>query len=299
MAHVDGEGLSGGDVRAFAPAKVNLCLHVTGRREDGYHLLDSLVVFADVGDTLDFARADTLSLEIAGPFAQALEPDRDNLIFKAAAQLGKRVPGAAVSLRKDLPVAAGIGGGSADAAATLRGLMALYELDEPAPGPLDALALALGADVPACLRSKALRMAGIGEKIERIQGFPPLPAVLVNPGVAVPTGPVFKALGLGRPATGGSGLPDLMQQDFRSSGDVVHWLTGQRNDLQGPALALAPQVGEVLDALNAEENCRLARMSGSGATCFGLFDSQDKAEACATAVSQSQPEWWVVSTVLR
>ena len=177
--------------------------------------------------------------------------------------------------------------------------MALYELDEPAPGQLDELALALGADVPVCLRSKALRMAGIGEKIEVFQSFPSIPAVLINPGVAVPTGPIFKALGLGQPDEGGTGLPDLMQQDFASAGQVVHWLCGQRNDLQEPALALAPAVGQVLDALKADENCRLARMSGSGATCFGLFDSADEAEACASALSQRHPGWWVAPTRLQ
>lgn len=299
MAHDDVEGLSGGRVRAFAPAKVNLCLHVTGRRADGYHLLDSLVVFANVGDTLEFARADALSLEMSGPFAGALQADPDNLIFEAAAQLGAQVPGAAVSLAKHLPVAAGIGGGSADAAATLRGLMALYALEQPEPGKLDDIALALGADVPACLRSKALRMAGIGEEIEEIQDFPALPAVLVNPGVAVPTGPIFKALGLGQPGTGGSGLADLAKQDFRSAGDVVQWLAGQRNDLQEPALALAPEVGQVLEALNAQKTCRLARMSGSGATCFGLFDSESQAEVSASALAQDQPDWWVVPALLQ
>ncbi|NNF80398.1 MAG: 4-(cytidine 5'-diphospho)-2-C-methyl-D-erythritol kinase [Rhizobiales bacterium] len=283
----------------FAPAKVNLCLHVTGRREDGYHLLDRLVVFANVGDTLRFEQADTFSLEITGPFAAAIEPEPDNLISRAAAQLGNLVPGAAVSLSKALPVAAGIGGGSADAAATLRGLLALYGIDPAEVDTLDAMALALGADVPACLRSKALRMMGIGEQISNIQPFPPLPAVLVNPGVAVPTGPIFKALDLAQPSTGGAGLSTLPEQGFSSGAAVVQWLRGQRNDLQAPAIAIAPEVGHALEALSADQNCRLARMSGSGATCFGLFDTSDEADEFAARLTRQQTGWWVVSTIFQ
>ncbi len=294
MTAFEGDGL----VHEFAPAKVNLCLHITGRRADGYHLLDSLVVFADVGDQLSFARADSLSLEMSGPFADAIEATSDNLIFKAADLLGDRVPGAAVSLTKSLPVAAGIGGGSADAAASLRGLMRLYELEALEAGRLDEIALALGADVPACLRSSALRMAGIGEDIAEIEEFPALPAVLVNPGVPVPTGAIFNALGLDQPSTAGSGLDDLAQQNFTSATDVAGWLEAQRNDLQGPAIALAPEVGKVLAALEGEESCRLARMSGSGATCFGLFNSDSEAAASAARVARENPSWWVAPTVL-
>ncbi|MEM1197700.1 MAG: 4-(cytidine 5'-diphospho)-2-C-methyl-D-erythritol kinase [Pseudomonadota bacterium] len=285
-------------VHEFAPAKVNLCLHITGRRADGYHLLDSLVVFADVGDQLSFARADDLALKMSGPFAGALDVTSDNLIFKAAHLLGDRVPGAAVSLIKSLPVAAGIGGGSADAAASLRGLMRLYELDAIKADQLDEMALALGADVPACLRSSALRMAGIGEDIAKIEEFPALPAVLVNPGVPVPTGPIFKALGLDQPSTAGSGLDDLSYQSFTSVEDVAGWLDAQRNDLQEPAIALAPEVGEVLAVLQGEASCRLARMSGSGATCFGLFSTGNEAAACAERIAQENPGWWVAPTVL-
>ena len=295
MTAIEGDGV----VQEFAPAKVNLCLHITGRRADGYHLLDSLVVFADVGDRLTFTRAETLQLEIAGPFADAIEAAPDNLIFKAAGLFGDQVPGAAVSLTKSLPVAAGIGGGSADAAASLRGLMALYELNQLNERQLDEMALKLGADVPACLRSSALRMAGIGEEIEIIQGFPALPAVLINPGVAVPTGPIFKALGLPRPSTAGPGLTDLPRQSFTSVDDVVGWLGAQRNDLQAPAIGLAPEVGQVLEALELEETCRLARMSGSGATCFGVFGTETEAAACAQRLSRENPGWWAVSTVLR
>ncbi|MEM8687090.1 MAG: 4-(cytidine 5'-diphospho)-2-C-methyl-D-erythritol kinase [Pseudomonadota bacterium] len=285
-------------VHEFAPAKVNLCLHITGRRADGYHLLDSLVVFAGVGDELTFTRAETHALEISGPFSGAIDAAPDNLIFKAAHLLGDQVPGAAVSLTKSVPVAAGIGGGSADAAASLRGLTRLYELKDLDAGQLDEMALTLGADVPACLRSRALRMTGIGEEISEIQEFAPLPAVLVNPGVPVPTGPIFKALGLAQPGTAGTGLEDLHRQSFRSVGDVVDWLGGQRNDLQAPAIALAPAVGQVLEALEREAACRLARMSGSGATCFGLFDSDEQAAACAARLARAHPGWWVRPTTL-
>ncbi len=294
MVAFDGDGA----VHEFAPAKVNLCLHITGRRADGYHLLDSLVVFASVGDELSFARAETLTLEMSGPFAGSLDAGSDNLIFKAAGLLGDNVPGAAVSLNKGLPVAAGIGGGSADAAASLRGLMRLYALNEIDQSRLDEMALELGADVPSCLRSSALRMAGIGEEITEIEAFPALPAVLVNPGVPVPTGPIFKALGLEQPSTAGRGLDDLAAQPFASVDDVVGWLSAQRNDLQEPAIALAPVVGEVLDALKDEGTCRLARMSGSGATCFGLFDSEDEAAASAAHLARAYPGWWVRATSL-
>ena len=288
-----------GRAEEFAAAKVNLCLHVTGRREDGYHLLDSLVVFANVGDTLSFTASNSYSLEIDGPFSAEIDPDPDNLVFKAAGKLGKLAPGAKISLNKALPVAAGIGGGSADAAATLRGLMSLYNLSPNQVDDLDAHALALGADVPACLRSKALRMAGIGEEISTIEHFPALPAVLINPGVAVPTGPIFKALNLGQPSTGGEGLTSLPESGFGSGKDVVDWLQHQRNDLQAPAIAIAPEVGEVLQALKAAETCRLARMSGSGATCFGLFDTSADADAFAGSLALQRPQWWVVSTVFQ
>lgn len=272
---------------------------MTGRRDDGYHLLDSLVVFADVGDTLTFTRADTYSLEITGPFAGTIAPEPDNLVFKAAAQLGELAPGAAISLNKALPVAAGIGGGSADAAATLRGLLGLYSIVPSHAQNLDEIALALGADVPACLRSKALRMSGIGEHISAIEPFPALPAVLVNPGVAVPTGSIFKALNLDQPSLGADGLSPLPTGGFGSANEVVHWLEHQRNDLQGPALAIAPDVGEVLDAIKSAENCRLARMSGSGATCFGLFDTAAQADAFAATLASRKPHWWVVSTLFQ
>ena len=241
----------------------------------------------------------TFPLKLQGLLAAALEPEEDNLVFRAAEKLGDLAPGATVSLTKALPVAAGIGGGSADAAATLRGLLVLYGIEQDDVGTLDAMALALGADVPACLRSKALRMMGIGEKISDIRPFPPLPAVLVNPGVAVPTGPIFKALNLGQPSTGGSALSSLPAQGFTSSADVVQWLEGQRNDLQAPAIAIAPEVGRVLEVLSAEKNCRLSRMSGSGATCFGLFDTKDDADQFAAHLADQQPGWWVVSTVFQ
>lgn len=286
-------------VEEFAPAKVNLCLHVTGRREDGYHLLDSLVVFAAVGDSLHLTRANSHFLEITGPFGRSLEPEDDNLVFRAAEKLGDLAPSAAISLHKALPVAAGIGGGSADAAAALRGLLALSGKTAADVSDLDDIALELGADVPACLRSTALRMTGIGEKISTISPFPDVPAVLINPGVPVPTGPIFKALNLKQSDEGGAGLGALPHPGFASQTELVAWLQDQRNDLQGPAIALVPQVGEVLNALKTSEDCRLARMSGSGATCFGLFETSHHAEAFAAKLNAQKPDWWVVSTVLR
>jgi 4-diphosphocytidyl-2-C-methyl-D-erythritol kinase len=272
-------------VEAFAPAKINLTLHVTGRRADGYHLLDSLVAFADLGDTVTASPAGALTLEIDGPFAKGLSAGADNLVLRAARLFGSR-QGAAIRLTKRLPVAAGIGGGSADAAAALRALSALWERPLPAPEQL----LALGADVPACLASEACRMRGVGEDVAPGAG-PRAAIVLVNPGTAVATPAVFRALdrrenpGMPTPPRAGVGHEDW-----------IVWLAAQRNDLEAPAIALAPEIGEILGAVGAQPGCRLARMSGSGATCFGLFDGD--ARGPAADLKRAHPEWWVASAVL-
>ncbi|MEM7424536.1 MAG: 4-(cytidine 5'-diphospho)-2-C-methyl-D-erythritol kinase [Pseudomonadota bacterium] len=283
----------------FAPAKVNLCLHITGRREDGYHLLDSLVAFAGIGDELSIRTAVSPSLNISGPYASALSGQSDNLITRAAKGLGASAPAATVDLLKRLPVAGGIGGGSANAAAALRGFLALPDATRPAKEELDALALRLGADVPACLVSKFLRMRGIGEEIEELPPLPDLPAVLVNPGVPVPTGPVFQALNLqaGESAFEGIGAPP--QGGFDTVDALCGWLAERRNDLQPPAVELVPALTDVLALIAAQKGCRLARMSGSGATCFGLFATRHDADRAADVIAATQPAWWSVATTLR
>ena len=267
-----------------APAKINLCLHVTGQRPDGYHLLDSLVVFADVGDVIEVRAAPMLSLRVIGPQARDLPVGEDNLVLRAARAFAGAA-GAAITLTKNLPVASGIGGGSADAAATLRALARLWDL----PLPDADRVLQLGADVPACLAGRALRMQGIGERLAGVPGLPKAYLVLVNPGVAVATPAVFKAL----PSKNNPAMPDLPV--FATAAELAQWLAAQRNDLEAPAMALAQVIGAVKQALAAAPGCLLARMSGSGATCFGVFADQAQAQSARAAISAAQPEWWVAS----
>lgn len=272
-----------------APAKVNLTLHVVGKRDDGYHLLDSLVAFAGVGDTLDFAPADTLSLDVTGPTAAQI-PDGENIVLKAARLLaeaaGGQAQGAAIRLTKRLPVAAGIGGGSADAAATLKGLIRLWNLTLPAES-LSRVALAIGADVPVCLAGAPTRMMGIGERLEPAPALPPAWLVLVNPMVPLHTPPVFKA------RTGPFSAADPLSESPADAHALADALASRRNDLTPPAISIEPVVGEVLAAIAATPGCLLPRMSGSGATCFGLYGTEAEAVAAAAALAAAQPGWWV------
>lgn len=273
-------------VEAFAPAKINLSLHVTGRRGDGYHLLDSLVIFADIGDRLHLAPSPEISLAVTGPRAAGVPADADNLVWKAAALMGAGVRGAAITLEKHLPAAAGLGGGSSDAAATLRALAALWGVALP---PASAI-LALGADVPVCLAPAPVRMRGIGEHVTPAPELPALGLVLVNPGVDVPTGAVFAAL----PCRANQPMPKALPR-WPDSAALAQWLGAQRNDLEAPARALAPPIEVALAALNGTQGCQIARMSGSGATCFGLFPGRAAARAAALAISRAEPGWWVAA----
>ncbi|MFC3727279.1 4-(cytidine 5'-diphospho)-2-C-methyl-D-erythritol kinase [Neoaquamicrobium sediminum] len=271
-----------------APAKVNLALHVTGRRDDGYHLLDTLVVFTEVGDTVSVAAAEQDSFTIQGPFAGLLDDEADNLVLRARDLLRSThgdLPPVAITLEKNLPVASGIGGGSSDAAATLRALMRLWGIELSADA-LAAAALRLGADLPMCLYARTLVARGIGEEIEPVEGIPPLHMMLANPGVAVPTPAIFRALA----SRENPPLPRLA-----GAKALFDWLAATRNDLQAPAIALAPEIGDVLSALSAS-GAALARMSGSGATCFGLFNSPADAEAAASAIAARYPAWYVTAT---
>ena len=272
-------------MRVLAPAKVNLALHVVGRREDGYHLLDSLVVFAGIGDRISISQAKASRLTVTGPFADGVPTGSENLIRKAHA-LVPDAPQLEIELEKTLPHAAGIGGGSSDAGALLRALTETFGCAMP---PRDRI-LELGADVPVCLSHAPQRMRGIGERLGPVPPLPPLDLVLVNPGVAVPTGAVFGAL----PTAEGAPLGAMDWADGRRE-RFIAWLGAQRNDLEPPARALAPDIDAALAALSAAEGCLLARMSGSGATCFGLFDGRDggAARAAARAISAAHPDWWV------
>jgi 4-diphosphocytidyl-2-C-methyl-D-erythritol kinase len=257
---------------------------VVGRRDDGYHLLDSLVVLAGVGDWLELSPARELRLSLSGPRAAGVPADRRNLVWRAAEAFGTE-RGAAILLEKHLPHAGGIGGGSADAAAALRGLAALWDL--PLPG-MDEL-LAIGADVPVCAAGRPMRMRGIGEVLDPLPPLPPLWVVLVNACVEVPTGPVFKALD----STDNTGLPDMPAEGWADAISLTEWLGATRNDLEAPARVIVPAIGAVLSELGAISGCLLARMSGSGGTCFGLFAEAGGAALAAADLRKTHPEWWV------
>jgi 4-diphosphocytidyl-2-C-methyl-D-erythritol kinase len=274
-------------IRVAAHAKVNLYLHVVGRRADGYHLLDSLVVFAELHDVVTAGPADDLSLTIDGPFAGVLAEERDNLVLRAAralAEATKREPKARLHLTKRIPVAAGIGGGSADAAATLRALARLWsvEIDRD-------VALRLGADVNVCVASETMFMSGIGETLDLAPALPPLHLLLVNPGVAVATRDVFRS------RTGPFTRPARFNVPPLSAARFAQFLRHRCNDLTAAAMALAPAIRQVREAVGATEGCLLARMSGSGATVFGLYGTAEDAARAAAAIARDHPEWWVWS----
>jgi 4-diphosphocytidyl-2-C-methyl-D-erythritol kinase len=275
-----------------ARAKINLTLRVIGRRADGYHDLESLVAFADVVDTLMLEPGADLGLEISGPFAAASGDIADNLVLKAEAALRTRVAGLKAghfALEKNLPVAAGIGGGSADAAAALRLLARVNGLafDD---ARLMTAALAVGADVPVCLSSRACVMTGVGERLTPPLHLPRLSAVLVNPGMPLATRDVFSAYA-GRAAA----MPSLGNVP-RQPGALIEFLKTHGNDLTEAAIVRAPVVGEVLNALAALPGVQLARMSGSGSTCFALLASDDDAAAAARRLSAERQDWWVMAT---
>jgi 4-diphosphocytidyl-2-C-methyl-D-erythritol kinase len=278
-------------IRIAARAKLNLYLHVLGRRDDGYHLIDSLVVFAAVHDTVAVRPGADLSLAADGTFAQGLPADADNIVLKAAQRLAMAAgvpPRAAITLTKELPVASGIGGGSADAAATLSALKQLWNIDLP-PARLDTLALELGADVPVCLHGRSAFMGGIGEAIAPCPPLPKLPLVLANPGVPVATADVFRA------RQGGFSLPGRFADPPADLAALARLLGSRRNELTDAARSIAPVIAEVLQALDAAGSV-LARLSGSGATCFGIFADAAAAQAAARRIAAAQPRWWVRAT---
>jgi 4-diphosphocytidyl-2-C-methyl-D-erythritol kinase len=270
----------------FAPAKVNLALHVTGRRHDGYHLLDSIVCFADIGDRLRVAPAEALTLTVMGPNAAGVPTDETNSVLQAGGCFNTS-RGAGIVLEKHLPHAAGLGGGSSDAAAALRALCTLW--GEPLPGS-DAV-LALGADVPVCLAGQAARMTGIGEALAPVS-LPEFPALLVNPGVAVATGAVFQAL----ERHDNDGLTASPQTADRAA--WLSYLEAARNDLEPAARQIAPVIGAVLAALHETDGVELVRMSGSGASCFALYQDERQASAAEAALCRAHPDWWCRATRL-
>jgi 4-diphosphocytidyl-2-C-methyl-D-erythritol kinase len=271
-------------IEVFAPAKINLTLHVTGQRADGYHLLESVVMFGDVGDRLTVAPASGMSLRVIGPMADGVPDDSRNLCWKAAQAFGEPV---GITLDKHLPAAAGIGGGSSDAAAVLNAMERLFGR----PATQDVLGL--GADVPVCRVGRAAMMSGIGEKIRPLM-LPKLQAVLVNPRVSVATPDVFGAL-----TTKENPPIAPLLEATDSAASLLQWLQDQRNDLEQPARLIQPIIGSVLETLAALDSVRLVRMSGSGATCFALFDEAAQAHRAAAVIQQQNPCWWVSPCVLQ
>ena len=285
------------DAPALAPAKVNLFLHVGPVDADGYHPLASLVAFADVGDGVSVAPAERLSLTVTGAFAGGLAGEGDNLVLRAVRALaqtaGVAEPALAFMLDKRLPIAAGLGGGSSDAGAALklsRDALNL-SLDDEA---LAEVAATVGADGPMCLHARAAWAEGRGDVLTFEPALPPLPAVLINPGAPSPTGAVYRAYDAGPPAAADRPAPPPSW----TLDAVLDWLAAQRNDLQGPAVALEPAIGEALTAAAALPGVRLARMSGSGATVFALFDTAAAAAAAARDLSAGRPDWWVKPTII-
>jgi 4-diphosphocytidyl-2-C-methyl-D-erythritol kinase len=290
------------DLVESAPAKVNLTLRVLGRRADGYHDIESLVAFADVGDRLSLTPGDALTLTVAGSGAAQTGAEADNLVVKATNALATRVPdlrAGAFRLEKNLPVAAGLGGGSADAAAALRLLARANKLARDDPRLHDT-ARATGADVPVCLDPRPRVMGGIGEMLSAPLPLPRLHALLVNPGVAVPTKLVFSGWRpSANPLRASKSAADFaVSPKIQNEEQLLDWLASEANDLEAPAIALEPAIGDVLASLRAAAGCRLARMSGSGATCFALFVSAGDSASAGKNLRAKFPDWWISETVL-
>jgi len=281
-------------LQGLAPAKINLFLHVAGPGSDGFHALSSLMVFADVGDQITVTEADSLGLKVYGTCAAGLDGEGDNLVLRAARALMARarrpLAPLGLALDKALPVAAGLGGGSSDAGTTLRLLREAWRLDLP-DAELEAVATALGSDGAACLWARPVLAEGRGERLSPAPEMPGLDAVLVNPGVSVSTAKVYGLYDRGGRFS--DPVPPPLPANFESVQELAAWLTTTRNDLQAPAIELAPVIGDVIATLADEPEALFARMSGSGATCFALCGSDLEAQALADRVGQMRPDWWV------
>ena len=281
-------------VREFAPAKINLFLHVGDKRSDGFHAVQSLVAFASIGDELNFKMAEGLNLEVTGRYAGSLAGEVDNLVLRAARVLAVEaavVPAAKIALSKTLPVSSGIGGGSADAAATLRGLERLWKIGL-AEAARTKLAASLGSDVPVCLASVPSWMEGRGEQVTPAGALPTMAIVLANPGIAVSTAEIFARLDARH------GVSGSKPARWASVQELIAYLNTTANDLEGPSRTVAPAIGDVIDALRGSPNVLLARMSGSGATCFGLFGTEASARSAAERIAAVHPDWWVMPGTL-
>jgi 4-diphosphocytidyl-2-C-methyl-D-erythritol kinase len=280
---------------ASAPAKLNLYLQVTGKRADGYHLLDSLVAFADIADRIMVERAGQISVITTGPFADHAGPIEHNLGLRAAQalqQLTGCTLGARITVEKNIPVGAGLGGGSADAAATLKLLNSFWGLGLDR-AQLMQIGLTLGADVPACVMGGTIRMEGIGEVLTQLPDLPQVPILLVHPGPGLSTPQVFRAL-----AGRHSGAAPYSAVGFNAAGDLISGITPLRNDLEAPAIELLPVIGDILAALNSTSGCSMARMSGSGSACFAIYPNAQAASDAVTNLTSRHPHWWIRAGLL-
>ena len=276
-----------------APAKINLYLNIIGQRVNDYHELDSLIAFAAHGDQIEVKKCDHFKLEASGPFSETLPPINENLVIKAAKELARGTNyegGACIKLIKNLPVSSGVGGGSADAAATLKALNDLWETNLQNKD-LMVMALRLGADVPACMLSKTARMSGIGDKLSKVSGLPNCGILLVNPGIPISTVNVFQLFE-------GDFSNQVKIPKIENSEAFFDFLSNQKNDLQDAAIKIAPIIKEVLNILTDDPNCRLARLSGSGGTCFGLYEDEATALFTAESMFGHFPDWWIQPTRL-
>ena len=276
-------------LRVFAPAKINMHLHVTGKRPDGYHLLDSLVVFANIGDELSFESSEKFEFQVEGEFASVLQNIADNSVTRAAKGLAeklKRDPNVRITLQKNLPAGAGIGGGSSDAAACLKGLCKFWTVTPP----LESLALSIGSDVPICLSQHPSLMRGIGDVLLPAPELPELSAVFIWPCKPASTPEVYKNLKLQK-----SSEEFLFSPAYKTPNDLISDLEQTRNDLEPPAIELFPVIREARSALKQNSDCKFARMSGSGSTVFGIFETDEKAASAAETIRQDHPDWWIRS----
>ena len=277
-------------IHVFAPAKINLFLHITGKQADNYHTPQSLMGFVDVGDDLTFKQHDGLYIDVDGPYVSPLSNPRDNLVYKAAVLLAEHYkisPRAKIVLTKNLPVASGLGGGSSDAAATLQGLTKLWLLREE-PDVLEQIAKKLGADVTACLYKKLVWSEGIGEKITRLPDIPDIHFVLVNPMIQTPTPEVFKHF------RNRFNQPIQFSGRRKTSAEWIADLKIYNNDLTDAAIAVTPKIRDVLSALGETKNCILHRLSGTGATCYGIYSDAEAAHVAANILKDKYPDWWII-----
>ncbi len=283
-------------INVFAPAKINLYLHVTGRLESGYHTLDSLVAFADIGDHITIQPADELSFDITGPYARAFSKmahdtsrASENLVIRAIHGLSEMMgekPNVKIKLHKNLPLSSGIGGGSSDAAATLWGLLELWEIPSASPS-LQGMMSRLGADVPVCFACQPKRIRGIGDVLDSVPHLPEIPIVLVNPLKQCATAEVFAFF------SGAYKEPIPLPEDLGTYNSLISFLKEHENDLHKAACQIVPEIDNISNTLSSQKGCGLARLSGSGATCFGLFEDEAHAKMAVQNIRQDNPDWWV------